>query len=145
MIARMRILLAFKSRRETIDIVQWWLESTGCGGFMGKREFILGAVIIAIAAPVAVRQIQRANRESVITSEHVGINESEIQQIYGSPEEECGWYRDLGPKARPNPPSGPIRTLVFRTDGGTLWIWLELRGSEWVCFESCWFKDGVAF
>jgi hypothetical protein len=49
----------------------------------------------------------------------------------------------------PSLPAGPIRTLIFRPcgllhpAGGTLWVWVVERNGMWVCFESCWFADGV--
>jgi hypothetical protein len=88
---------------------------------------------------------------SVENSELVGLDEAQILSDYGSPETDVQGYEMLGPEGPPSRPAGAIRTLTYRPrglkhpGGGTLYVWLVERGGVWLCFESCWFRDGVQF
>jgi hypothetical protein len=81
----------------------------------------------------------------------VGKTESQLRITYGSPDKDWQGYQSLAWDIPPSLPSGPIRTLIFHPcglfhpEGGTLWVWVTERDGEWVCFESCWFEDGVEF
>jgi hypothetical protein len=89
--------------------------------------------------------------EPVQTNTLVGRTEEEIHRSYGRPSKDRPGYHSLGLYDPPALPPQPIRTLIFHPrgllhpEGGTLWVWVAERDSEWVCFESCWFKDGVQF
>lgn len=80
----------------------------------------------------------------------VGQSEGRITAQFGPPVRESEEYTPLG-HGRRFPPTEPVRTVVFEPrgpfhlEGGTLWVWLRRSGDDWVCFESCWFADGVRF
>jgi hypothetical protein len=81
----------------------------------------------------------------------LGRTQRQLSHVYGAPVKEWDGYSPLGGAKPQRLPPGPIRTLVFEPrgllhlEGGTLWAWFRLDGDEWVCFESCWFADGVQF
>src|SRR5262249_32657804 len=81
----------------------------------------------------------------VIDNALVGRPEGQVREAYGEPETDSEGYIALGLYHPPSLPPGPVRTLVFRRPQGTLWVWVNRRGGEWVCFESCEFGDGVVF
>jgi hypothetical protein len=104
--------------------------------------------VIALAAIVCavVVRLARHYDARVISNALVGKRESEIVTQYGRPSSDHVGYTSLGFGERPPIPPGGVRTLIFkRADGGTLWVWLNERDSDWICFESCWFGDGVMF
>ena len=47
-----------------------------------------------------------------------------------------------GHHIRPSPPSGTIRTLVFRTFDGTFVAWFNTVGGTSTCFRSTWVEKG---
>lgn len=87
----------------------------------------------------------------VVTDALVGQTETQVRRAYGAPDWDWPRYERLGLKDPHNLPPGPIRTLIFHPrglshlEGGTLWAWFHQQGDEWVCFESCWFAEGVNF
>jgi hypothetical protein len=117
----------------------------------GSLTFALGSFVLLLAGcgPRASRDLQHAQRGSekpdVIENALVGEPETAIIAAHGPPKSDRPRYEVLG-FSKPRPvPSGPIRTLVFRTGDGTLWVWLKKREDHWICFESCWFDDSVQF
>jgi hypothetical protein len=89
---------------------------------------------------------KRVGPGGVIDNALVGQSEQQISEGEGEPDSDREGYHSLGLYRPPSLPPGAIRTLIFdRRHGGTLWVWLERREEEWVCFESCWFEDGVQF
>ena len=83
---------------------------------------------------------------AVIENALTGKTESEILAIYGKPDDDRAGYSRLGLEPPQSLPREPIRTLIFnRMDGGTLRVWVRNLGAKWVCFESCWYEDGVQF
>jgi hypothetical protein len=113
--------------------------------------FALGSFVLLLAGcgPRASHDLQHAHSRfqtpHVIDNALVGESEDAIIAAHGRPKLDRPAYEVLG-FTEPRPiPSGPIRTLVFRTDDGTLWVWLKEREDRWICFESCWFDDSVQF
>lgn len=90
--------------------------------------------------------------ESVVNNALVGQSESQVRSKYGEPRSEEPRYARLGIQPGYQLPAGAIKTLIFEPrgllhlEGGTLWVWFRQQSSgEWICFESCWFADGVQF
>jgi hypothetical protein len=83
--------------------------------------------------------------ECVVNNALVDQSEREIREVYGKPVIAKDGYHSLGSRRPCSLPNNPIRTLIFKPKDGNLWVWLEKRGEEWICFESCWFADGVRF
>jgi hypothetical protein len=81
----------------------------------------------------------------VITNALVGKKLAEIQAEYGDPAADEAGYQPLALQLPKRLPMRPIRTLIFQTRDGTLWVWIQRCGNEWRCFESCWFAKGVVF
>jgi hypothetical protein len=46
---------------------------------------------------------------------------------------------------RDRSPRTPVRTLVFKTRWGWLYIWLQPGGDGWACHESLWFGHNLRF
>jgi hypothetical protein len=106
---------------------------------------------VVVAVFVAPGLYARWFGRGVVTNVLVGQTETQIRGVYGTPAEDWPGYERLALKGPHNLPPGHIRTLVFHPrgrfhlEGGTLWVWLHQQGDAWVCFESCWFADGVNF
>jgi hypothetical protein len=115
----------------------------------------LKVLLIALSVIITVYLVWalyvRYSTPPVTANTLVGLTESQICTSYGQPKNDDAGYRQLGFHEPEKLPSGSIRTLVFRPnfllhpEGGTLWVWLVLRDGIWVCFESCWYADGVMF
>src|SRR5262245_54873231 len=122
-----------------------------------RRQIILVSVCVIIAfaagqwtamlfAPIGTKLRNAANGDArVIENQYVGNREETIRRSFGEPKSDQNGYHQLGNKPTLSLPTGPIRTLIFRHNGGTLWVWLEQRGDHWGCFQSCWYTDGVVF
>jgi hypothetical protein len=82
---------------------------------------------------------------SVLDNTLVGQTEPQIRKAYGMPAGDLSVYHALALQPPPKPLTSPTRTLIFHTKTGTFWVWLEQQGNDWMCFESCWVKDGVEF
>jgi hypothetical protein len=112
-------------------------------------------VLVALALPiigfVGWWVYARLSGPSVVDNALVGQSEAQIRTAYGPPEQDRPGYQPLALYVPPSLPPGPLRSLVFRPRGvlhprgGTLCVWLVERDGQWVCFESCWFRDGVVF
>jgi hypothetical protein len=121
-----------------------------------RRALIAVAVVVALLAGSAgtYRLLRKSGLltpltppggSHVINDALVGQTETEIRKAYGAPDRDWEGYEPLALHVPPVLPPGPIRTLIFRPQGGTLWVWVEEREEGWVCFESCWYVDGVHF
>jgi hypothetical protein len=119
-----------------------------------RRRWLLvcaGLVLAALLAVTGPGLWVRFCEHHVVNNALVGKTERQVTQNYGAPVKDTEGYSPLG-RFRPKQiPSGIIRTLVFEPrglfhlEGGTLWAWFRQEGDVWVCFESCWFADGVPF
>jgi hypothetical protein len=116
-----------------------------------RKLLVVTAVALPVLAYVAWAGYVRFGRDPVQTDALVGRTEGQVRGSYGQPDTDWQGYRSLGPYDPPPLPPGPIRTLIFHPgslfhpEGGTLWVWVTERDGGWVCFESCWFADGVVF
>jgi hypothetical protein len=117
-----------------------------------RRKLLIVAILaLPVLAYVGWAGVARFGGESVQTDTQVGRTERQLHERYGSPAEDWPGYQSLALYVPPSLPQGPIRTLVFHPRGllhpesGTLWVWVVERDGVWVCFESCWFADGVVF
>src|SRR5262249_19420892 len=88
----------------------------------------------------------------VINNALAGQSEAQIRDTYGEPVSEKHGYQTLGLQNPDRFPVGALKTLIFHPrglrhlEGGTLWVWIRQQPSgEWICFESCWFANGVQF
>ena len=80
----------------------------------------------------------------------VGETESQIRRSYGKPVSQYEDYWQLGLRGeyRRGPP-GTYRTLVFdlhdcfRRERGTLYVWFQRQGDEWVCIEATLVPENV--
>ncbi|VTU00258.1 unnamed protein product [Gemmataceae bacterium] len=116
-----------------------------------RKRLIAAAVALPLVTYLVRAGCVRFNRESVQANTLVGRTEGEVRRSYGQPDEDWSGYHPLALDVPRTLPPGPIRTLVFaprgllHPEGGTLWVWVAERDGEWVCFESCWFADGVVY
>jgi hypothetical protein len=119
-----------------------------------RQQWLLACAGLVLAAVLAVTGPGlwvRFCGHHVENNALVGRTRQQVAQVYGAPVHEWEGYSPLGRLSSAPPPSGPIRTMVFEPrgpfhlEGGTLWAWFRQDGDEWVCFESCWFADGVQF
>jgi hypothetical protein len=116
-----------------------------------RKLLVVTAVALPVLAYVAWVGYVRLCCEPVQTHTLVGRSEVQILGSYGQPDKDWQGYHSLARYVPPALPPGPIRTLIFHPcsllhpEGGTLWVWVTERDGEWVCFESCWFADGVQF
>ena len=107
---------------------------------------VVAAVAIARPALMWQRPPQRDESSGVVYNALVGTLEGQIVAKYGKVSSDQSGYAALGLRHPQTLPSEPVRTLIFdHARGGTLWVWVRKRGTDWECFESCWFKDGVVF
>jgi hypothetical protein len=112
---------------------------------------VLAILVIPVLAVAAWWLTVRFTGPSVVSNAYVGKSEADLTWAYGAPVSDLAGYRALGMSVPPTLPKTPIRTLRFRPGllfhprGGTLWVWLTRQNGKWVCFESCWFADGVQF
>jgi hypothetical protein len=112
---------------------------------------VAAAVGLPILAYLAWAGYVRFGSEPVQTNTMVGRTEVQIRASYGQADTDWQGYQSLALYVPPELPPGPIRTLIFHPrgllhpEGGTLWAWVVERDGEWVCFESCWFANGVVF
>jgi hypothetical protein len=116
-----------------------------------RNRLIVAFVALPVLTYAAWAGFVRFGGESVQTNTLVGRTEGQIRATYGPPDKEWPGYEPLALYTPPTLPPGPIRTLVFEPrglqhpEGGTLWVWVTEQDGEWVCFESCWFADGLMF
>lgn len=81
----------------------------------------------------------------------VNKTEDSIRSMHGAPLEDHEGYQPLGSRGRRSLPTGRIRTLVFRGNGGinniegTIVAYVVERWRGWVCFDSVWFGSNVIF
>src|SRR5262245_3532583 len=109
---------------------------------MRRRLWVVLGVAVILAIVAGAYQFGRKSGQTlgrrlidnvqVIRNAHVGQTKAAIRSIYGAPTRDRKGYRPLGPHV-PELPPGPIRTLIFHPLGGTVWVWLEQRGEEWIC------------
>jgi hypothetical protein len=126
-------------------------EGSSTGEAMTRRHkrLIAAAVALPVFTYLVWAGCVRLDRESVSANTLVDRTEGEIRRSYGQPLEDWSGYQPLARHVPPTLPPGSIRTLIFSPDGlfhpegGTLWVWVVERDGAWVCFESCWFADGV--
>ena len=119
-----------------------------------KRKLNL-LITVAITLPVLAHAygcgIVRMCGPAVQSNTFVGTTEAQLKNDYGPPEKDWQGYLSLAHVVPPSLPEGKIRTLIFQPHGlfhpkgGTLWVWVVERDGQWICFESCWFADGVKF
>ncbi len=77
---------------------------------------------------------------------YVGQTEAQLRAAFGWPADDQEGYHPLGLRGPAAPlAGGPIRTTVYETKTGSLWVWLERRGGNWICFESEWVPNGTDF
>jgi hypothetical protein len=118
---------------------------------MKRRRLLIAMGTLAFVAAIATWYSIRLAGPSVVTNALVGWSESSIRADYGSPVSDEAGYQSLALYVPPSLPPGPLRSLrfhprgLFHPRGGTLCVWLVERDGEWVCFESCWYRDGVVF
>lgn len=117
-----------------------------------KRSLLLiAAVIVPVLAYLCWAGYVWLFGPAVQSNVLVGSTESRIRESYREPQSDRPGYCALEAYIPPSLPPGPIRTLIFHPhgllhpEGGELWVWLEQRDGEWVCFESCWFRADVKF
>src|SRR5262245_12240782 len=113
-----------------------------------RVQFSLRTLLIALAigavGVMALAIYFRPRTPPVQWNTLVNDTEEQIRSRFGNPVKDSG-YELLGLEHRPKAVPGPVRTLIFDLEGGWLWVWLTPEVDSWVCFESCWFADGVAF
>jgi len=119
-----------------------------------RRRWLLvaaGVALVVLLALAGPGLCTRLYGDHVDNNALVGRTEGQVAGSYGSAVREWDGYEPLGLSRPVRLPPGPIRTVVYEPrgllhlEGGTLWVWFCRRGDEWVCFESCWFADGVDF
>jgi hypothetical protein len=109
------------------------------------------ALLLGATLYVALHLYYRWFSQPVVSNALVGQTEAQITRKYGKPDHDEPGYSALGLGRPTQLPPDPIRTVIFHPGGllhperGTLWVWYKLVGEEWVCFESCWYADGVQF
>jgi hypothetical protein len=116
-----------------------------------RKLLLVAAVVLPVLAYLGWAGYVWLGLPAVQSNVLVGLTESRIRGSYGEPQSDRAGYHALGPDDPPSLPPGPIRTLIFHPHGllhpagGELWVWLEQRDGEWICFESCWFRADVQF
>ena len=116
-----------------------------------RKLLIVAAVVLPALAYSVWAGYARFSDPAVQDNTLVGRTEPQLLASYGRPDDDRQGYHSLALYVPPALPPGSIRTLIFyprgllHPEGGTLWVWLVERDGVWVCFESCWFADGVEF
>src|SRR5262245_37247947 len=116
-----------------------------------RKRLVVAVVALPAVAYLAWVGYVRLCCDPVQLDIMVGRTEGQIRVSYGPPDKDWQGYQSLALYTPPSLPPGPIRTLIFHPHGvfhpeaGTLWVLSTERAGEWVCFESCWFADGVKF
>jgi hypothetical protein len=115
------------------------------------KLLVVAASVLLVWTYIGWAGYVRFARPAVQSDTFVGRTEQQLRGSYGEPVKDWPGYQSLALYTPPSLPPGPIRTLIFHPyglphpEGGTLWAWFVERDGVWICFESCWFADGVIF
>ena len=116
-----------------------------------RKLIVVAAVVVPMFAYAGWAGCVRFCGPAVQNDTFIGRTEPGLRRSFGGPDKDLEGYQSLALSVPPSLPPGRIRTLIFHPrgllhpEGGTLWLWVVDRDGVWLCFESCWFADGVAF